>query len=167
MTDQYVAVNALSIPRFGDDGKPTTRNDLIKGGETIPAHLLTNKHDEFVGRALERGSLKKVEAPAEPTAEETKGSEVNGPGTETLNTAPTRPDSDAVATAAAAKVNRGESGDGPKRPGKNASLEDLRSYATVAGVEFEEKDTKADLNRKFDEKETADKRDVSAADLDK
>lgn len=144
---QYVAVTALSVPRYDDEGKLTNKNTLVRAGTVLDEEMFTDKHEKFLKQAAERGSIRSVDPGDQPAeAPDGEGSEVNGPGVTTLGFAtPTE-----TRTTAA-----GDQGDqsGPRRPGKNASVEDLRAFATVKGIEFTEKDTKADLNRKFDEAE--------------
>lgn len=79
-TKRFLAVPTLSVPRYNDEGKPTNKNQLVRGGDEV--ELDTGLHREFIERALKSGAL--VEAPEKEEPEPAEGSEVNGPGSSTL-----------------------------------------------------------------------------------
>lgn len=79
-TKRYLAVPSLSVPRYDDAGKITSKNQFVRGGEEV--ELDTELHKEFIERGLKSGAL--VEAPDKQEPEATEGSEVNGPGADTL-----------------------------------------------------------------------------------
>lgn len=126
---------SLQIPRLDDDGKPSkTSNVLAVGGKTVTVS------EAMAAPFVESGHLKLRSEREQQEPEE--GSEVNGPGAEALTGFPVPQTTQ----------NEGSEDQGPKRPGKNATLEDLRAFATVQEIEFTDKDTRADLQRKIDEK---------------
>lgn len=79
-TKNYLAVTSLSVPRYDDEGKVTTKNLFVRGGD--PVALDTKLHSELIERGLQTGSL--VEAPDKQEPESREGDEVNGPGASTL-----------------------------------------------------------------------------------
>jgi hypothetical protein len=79
-TKRYLAVPSLSVPRYDDDGKITSKNQFVRGGDEV--ELDTELHKEFIERALKSGAL--VQAPDKPEQPAGEGSEVNGPGASTL-----------------------------------------------------------------------------------
>lgn len=130
---------SLQIPRLDDDGKLSkTSNVLAVGGKTVTVS------EAMAAPFVESGHLKL--RPEREQQELEEGSEVNGPGADALTGFPTPQTTEN----SEGSVDPGDQG--PKRPGKNATLEDLRAFATVQEIEFTDKDTKADLQRKIDEK---------------
>lgn len=152
MGTRYKTVPSLSIPRYNDEGKITTSNHFVRGGDLIPEGALDQKHHaEFLRRGLESGAIREVEDPAETELESAEGSEVNGPGTAVLQTFPVVSDPDAKTEH---PVEDG--GEYPVRPNDNDSTEKWSKYAESRGLDGSGKRAEIQARvRHLDEEEAA------------
>jgi hypothetical protein len=154
---KFVAVTSLSVPRYDKKGEITNRNDLVRGGQTF--ELDPDLHEDLIQKGLERLALRELSESEAKEPEQVEGSEVNGPGVSALQTFPVSADANLELAAltpeqreARAQVAAGQATaeSGPRRPAKTAKIEDWQAYATLRGVDFDEKDTKSQIQAKVD-----------------